>query len=72
MFSICNHATFHVTGDEILAINGKSLQGMSHDEAISNISFVVPQKLCGLFHAYLGVSTDAQIIDLKLMIDMTR
>ena len=23
------------TGDEILAVNGKSLQGMSHDEAIN-------------------------------------
>ena len=30
-----NFYTFSPLGDEILAINGKSLQGMSHDEAIN-------------------------------------
>ena len=38
LYSTCNLVpliTFSFIGDEILAVNGKSLQGMSHDEAIN-------------------------------------
>ncbi len=33
--SILDHLNILFIGDEILAVNGKSLQGMTHDEAIN-------------------------------------